>query len=469
MKEDTSGAQQSPRTDAGRRASNRRSCNQARKSTQVEEAIRNQSQLSQFEDALHHQEQYQSIDRDLRFSWHTLFLFSPLEKAILKHPLVIIVIFAVTVARVLHAMGMLDLETYAEHAASSAVLDGVGLFLSFFVTFFLNQNVSRYYQFYFTAMLVIGRCWNIAILGNAHLGQARRFDLYRFMNMAHMSCYMAVCSKAGCADIWWEDSVLPKITECGLLSETELRNVVMTREELRDESWQDSGLRLNRVMTALALSVVRGAMQNEDLHPQTAAVLQENILQLRGYSADMSDICDRPMPVTYLSVLMKCVYFYFLFTAISASVANNLIECYIPIIFSAYQLFGLMHLARSMESPFGLELDDLPFVSYVDLVLRESTMLIDAPSHEEFAKTWHFKPRTRSSQGEKDSTNLLASLFTDSKSPFQPRIMANAVHQGDVRVERDGNPEGWASADMSSVEEDEDQEPVQPADVPARM
>lgn len=326
-----------------------------------------------FSSAMHNVGQKDVIDRNSRFSFLQVFKLTSLEFSMLKSFSVTSVVVAAILVKVLEMHDVVDLKDYMWLAENKSVLSTIGLFLSFFLTYFLGQCVSRYYNMYFTGQAIVGRCYNTILLSASYLDEEKVDRMWRFVNVAHMALYKEILKKSGCGDNWWRGICLPRISQYQLLSEEEVQIVCPPK-------CVPSGMRIMRFMMLWCEQTVAKAVSEDALHGELAAKFHTELREFRGASADMGDIFDRPLPMMYLTVVLKTVYVYFIFTVLFATLSDKLFDCCLVIVFSAYQLFGLLIIARAMESPFGVEEDDLPIIDYVDSVLEETLEMISLQS-----------------------------------------------------------------------------------------
>jgi len=325
-----------------------------------------------FSTAMHNVGDKDVIDRHSRFSFSQVFKLTSLEKNMAKSFSVTGVLVTSLVLKILEMHGLVDLKPYMWLAENKSVLSTIGLFLSFFLTYFVGQCVSRYYSLYYKALTIVGRCFNLALLSASYLDEMKTDRMWRYANVAHMAMYNGIMKSSGCGDNWWTGIVVPRISSYKLLTEQEVGMICPPRSV-------PSGGRIVRSLMLWCERIVATAVSEDGLPGEIAARFHAEIRDFRGCAADVGDIFDRPLPMMYLTVVLKTVYVYFVFTVMFATLSDRLFDCCLVIAFSAYQLFGLLIIARAMESPFGVEEDDLPTIDWVDLALEESLDMICLP------------------------------------------------------------------------------------------
>merc|ERR1719498_1968439 len=112
-----------------------------------------------------------------------------------------------------------------------------------------------------------------------------------------------------------------------------------------------SGGRITRSLMLWCERIVATAVSEDGLHGEIAARFHAEIREFRACAADLGDIFDRPLPMMYLTVVLKTVYVYFVFTVMFATLSDRLFDCCLVIAFSAYQLFGLLIIALPWRVP----------------------------------------------------------------------------------------------------------------------
>jgi len=136
---------------------------------------------------------------------------------------------------------------------------------------------------------------------------------------------------------------------------------------------------LNRLMIGWCEQMLAELTTKHALPANIACAFHAELRDMRGMAADINDLYEKPLPTTYLRLLLRAAYAYFLFSVLFVLSSENVAGYVLSIIFSAYQIFGLLQVSHDLESPFGLEVDDFPVISWVDYFLMETALMYHAP------------------------------------------------------------------------------------------
>lgn len=319
-------------------------------------------------------------ERSLRYDIRHLVFPSALDYRLLRKNFVVIVFIVGMVLKICEEKGLLSLASL-ERVSSGTIMTSLGLFLSFCVTMLVGYSLNRYYTFYLACMAIIGRGVNVAALSRAWLPREYADMMFRFTNVAHMATYMGVMTSSRLHAEWWEEVIMPRVKEFSLLTAREIELIERPLDVI-GASYKDSGLRLNRLMIVWCEQVMAERVISEQITPVIGAAFHNELRELRGLAAEINDLYEKPLPNTYLKLLLRAAYAYFLFSVLFVLSSENSVGFAISIIFSAYQIFGLLQVSHDLESPFGLEIDDFPVISYIDFLLVETALMYEAPAYE---------------------------------------------------------------------------------------
>ena len=179
---------------------------------------------------------------------------------------------------------------------------GVGGLCSFIVVFFLSSAWSRFAGIYTLAIQISGRVQDLTLLVQATLSPAAAMRAWRYMNVAHILCYIAVSS-----NYTNKNFLKPLNDKFQLLSPSDMGRV---------QAIGLTGPLAMREVLSWVLAVVQQEVDAGRVTPQEAVDLRKEVTQFRGSVGMLLATSEMPIPFVYVSfVLTICVLYPLFFTA----------------------------------------------------------------------------------------------------------------------------------------------------------
>ena len=171
-------------------------------------------------------------------------------------------------------------------ALATAPLATIGGFVSFFLTFFVNQTYTRFNNLYFNSMTLTGRLHTMILVGRNHLPKEEIWRFMRYINVIHILVYV------GLSETYHQDNFLLPMNDIQkLLQPAELAR-------LQEIGVNSGGAAANEVI-GWALQVI----YRNRLPPLTEDLMVKELMTLRGCVATFFHYEDQPLPYPYLHLL----------------------------------------------------------------------------------------------------------------------------------------------------------------------
>lgn len=179
-----------------------------------------------------------------------------------------------------------DMPEYVSHIGGADVAI-VGAFLSFFLVYFVNNNMTRFY-YYGCCMIAEARIFDIAALARCLLPTENAFRLIRYVNALHASAYV------GLSDVYTFENFFLELNKLNrFLTEKEM-------DRMKAINMDTAGGSTHRELTMWCIAEVQQAEKDDIINSDMAVQMRAQILRLRGTLGELFDYSDQPVSFFYL-------------------------------------------------------------------------------------------------------------------------------------------------------------------------
>jgi hypothetical protein len=327
----------------------------------------------QFERTVVKQKQHHkySVQPENRFGFSMITYRSDMWHQVVRTPLVwltlIVYLSTVTLMRYgpdgFHAM--FD-DGYFKPSATMLSACGVGVF--FFLTNFFNKALQRYYTLYDYSVNMEGRIYDILMYLQEHCedGNAKHrhylFQCWRWCVAAQVFTYAPL-----------EEGLTAPLCDYLQLLTPEER--IFFFGDLHGSELVVSSNHAMRSCMKWCMASVRVAMKAKDiegLSPVDSKFFDALLVDFRVTAQKFWATHDLPVPIDYIQVMLVSMLIYCSLIAYTVGLELSelgMLTMYIvgPVIMFCFatQLVGLFYLSRVLEFPYGDDMSDLPYLSYI--------------------------------------------------------------------------------------------------------
>lgn len=248
---------------------------------------------------------------------------------------------------------------------SSAKIDVIGGFLSFFLVIFVNQSNSRHADMYKQSMDCQQRLVETVTIAtsSSSMPQASARRLMRYLNAAHVAGYVGLSYSR----TYNQENVFDELNaSLKLLTPAELSRV--------NALDMNQGADCFRELVTWCIADVDALEHNQTISPRIAGQLCDKILQFQAAMATIYGWNDQPVLFFYihfLSLLTVCYLPTFAVTmAYSAGVGDQVhwttdLLAGLIVLLQAIFVIGLRMIGQKQIDPYGADLEDLSVLYYI--------------------------------------------------------------------------------------------------------
>lgn len=233
----------------------------------------------------------------------------------------------------------------------SALVIIVG-FMSFLLTFYLQNVISRYFAYYDNVCDCVGAIFDATLLIKGSFNEDRGIQLVKYLNAAYMMSFV----EQSPGTFSFSNLMEPLNQKYEYLDEVDMAKVRLLRV--------DGSAVYAREIISWVVDIIHKEVKTGMLSEYRADRVLERVLKLRGSIAALFKFRDRPIPFVY-------VHFVFFLSAIymplfAVLVADNFPDDpYVEVVgvvcvfLNCFFIIGLRDISYRLSDPFGLHDEDL--------------------------------------------------------------------------------------------------------------
>jgi len=243
-------------------------------------------------------------------------------------------------------------------------------FISFLLTFYLNNVITRYFAFYNACMGILGTIWEITWLTRCVLSEDVAIQIVKYVNIAQILGYIELEPNT----FTFGNMLEPLNDKYEYIGEVDMAKLRFLRV--------DGTGAYHREVINWAVDLVQNEVKTNNLSDYRAVQLFEKLFNLRSAIGTLFVMRDVPMPFVY-------VHFLYLLSAIymplfAVLVANNFpyalnaeteIVGAVCVLLNCAFIIGLRDICYRLALPFGLRDEAFQVISYIQWATEDSLRL----------------------------------------------------------------------------------------------